>query len=348
MTAISSRSFWFVVAWVLIALVSIVFSVAFGAANISMADVFQSIKAFVLGPDDGHSVLSVQDRIIWELRAPRAVLSFLAGAGLSLAGAVLQTVTRNPLSDPYLFGISSGASFGAVLVIAALSGTSLSSIAMLSEYTIAVGAFIGSLLSVLIVIALAGRSGQVERMLLAGVATSFMFSAATSLVLYLSDPLAAASLIFWTLGSFARADWASLGLVSFVIIASLLCFFAFSRPLRTMLAGDENAQALGVNVIKMRLGMLVVSSLMTAVLVANCGGIGFVGLMIPHIVRRFTLGLNVNLFLAVTLIGGSFMVLVDVLARTVYQSSELPVGVITAALGSMFFLMVLFRREPNA
>ena len=176
---------------------------------------------------------------------------------------------------------------------------------------------------------------------------SFMFSAATSLVLYLSDPLAAASLIFWTLGSFARADWASLGLVSFVIVTSLLCFFAFSRSLRTMLAGDENAQALGVNVIKMRLGMLVVSSLMTAVLVANCGGIGFVGLMIPHIVRRFTLGLHVNLFLAVTLIGGSFMVWVDVLARTVYQSSELPVGVITAALGSMFFLLVLFRREPN-
>jgi len=340
-----TRGHLFIVVGVLAAVLSMLVSVVFGAASIGISDVLGSVLGFFT--DAPSDVSAVRERIIWELRAPRAVLAFLAGAGLSLAGAVLQTVTRNPLSDPYLFGISSGASFGAVLVIAALSGTSLSSVAMLSEYSITAGAFAGSLVSVLIVIALAGRSGQVERMLLAGVATSFMFSAATSLVLYLSDPLAAASLIFWTLGSFARAEWSSIWGVLLILLLSLFCFFAYSRPLKTMLAGDENAKTLGVNVVRLRLGMLVVSSLMTAVLVANCGGIGFVGLMIPHIVRKLIVGLKVNLFVGVTLVGGIFMVWVDVLARVLHEGSELPIGVITAALGSVFFLLVLFRREAQ-
>lgn len=339
------KSSLFIFGCVVLAVISMFASIVFGAASISFTDVSNSVMG--LFTDSAGEVSAVRERIIWELRAPRAVLAFLAGAGLSLAGAVLQTVTRNPLSDPYLFGISSGASFGAVLVIAALSGTSLSSVTMFSEYSLTAGAFAGSLVSVLIVIALAGRSGQVERMLLAGVATSFMFSAATSLVLYLSDPLAAASLIFWTLGSFARAEWSSIWGVLVVLLASLACFFAYSRPLKTMLAGDENAKTLGVNVVRLRLGMLVVSSLMTAVLVANCGGIGFVGLMIPHIVRRLLVGLNINLFVGVALVGGIFMVWVDVLARVLHEGTELPIGVITAALGSVFFLFVLFRRESR-
>ena len=345
MTGIT-RTTVFICLCVAVALFSLFVSVVFGAASITFNDVFSSTFSLVTGQES--QVSAIRERIIWELRAPRAVLAFLAGAGLSLAGAVLQTVTRNPLSDPYLFGISSGASFGAVLVIAALSGTSVSAISGFSEYSIAIGAFAGSLFSVVIVIALAGRSGNVERMLLAGVATSFMFSAATSLVLYLSDPLAAASLIFWTLGSFARAEWTSIGPVIVVLLISLLCFFAFSRPLKTMLAGDENAKALGVNVVRLRLGMLVMSSLMTAVLVANCGGIGFVGLMIPHIVRRLVIGLRVNLFVAVALVGGIFMVWVDVLARVLHEGTELPIGVITAALGSAFFLLVLVRRDARS
>ncbi len=336
----------FVPIWISFAVFSMLVSVAFGAANIGLADVFNSV--FALFSDDFDLVSETKQRIILELRAPRAVLAFLAGAGLSLAGAVLQTVTRNPLSDPYLFGISSGASFGAVVVISALTGTSLSKFVAFSEYSIAVGAFAGSLLSVILVVALAGRSGQIERMLLAGVATSFMFGAATSLVLYMSDPLAAASLIFWTLGSFARAEWSSLWLVMFVVVVCLACFLALSRPLRTMLAGDESARALGVSVVKLRMAMLVLSSLMTAVLVANCGGIGFVGLMIPHIVRRLLQTVNVNLYFATALVGGVFMIWVDVLARTLHSNLELPVGVITAAIGSLFFLAVLYRRESNA
>ncbi|WP_197466208.1 iron ABC transporter permease [Oleiphilus sp. HI0080] len=341
----------FTLAWLLITLVSLVASMAFGAANISMQDVVQSIwgLVFELGSSDLEPLVGeVKQRIILELRAPRAVLAFLTGAGLSLAGAVLQTVTRNPLSDPYLFGISSGASFGAVLVIASITGTSLGAASAFSEFTITVGALLGSLLSVVLVVALAGRSGSIERMLLAGVACSFMFSAATSLVLYMSDPLAASSLIFWTLGSFSRAEWSSLTGVIVVVGVGLLVFISFSRPLRAMLAGDESARALGVSVVKLRLGMLLLSSLMTAVLVANCGGIGFVGLMIPHIVRRLIQGRTINVYIATALLGGVFMVWVDVLARTLHGDFELPVGIITAAIGSTFFLLVLYRRETHA
>lgn len=322
-------------------------AVCFGAAEISVADVFSLIERFMTGDTE---LTDINERIIVELRLPRVILAFLAGAGLSLAGAVLQTVTRNPLADPYLFGISSGASFGAVLIITTL-GTStpgggsdtLSDYA--GQYGITGGAFAGSALSVLLVVSLAGRAVQIERMLLAGVAVSFLFGSATSLVLYSSDPQAAASLLFWTLGSFTRAGWDNLLMPGMIIATCLLIFLGFSRPLQAVLAGDENAKALGVDVNRLRVGMLLLSSLMTATLVANCGGIGFVGLMVPHIVRRIFANQNRYTLLGSAVFGGVFMVWVDVLARTLMDNSELPIGVITAAIGSIFFLLVLKKRS---
>jgi iron complex transport system permease protein len=324
--------------FVVLAIASMVFAISFGAAAISFNDVWS-----VLSPLSSQDIEPLKERIILELRAPRVVLAFLAGAGLSLAGAVLQTVTRNPLSDPYLFGISSGAAFGAVLVIAAAGSFSIWGV----NIGITAGAFVGSALSVLLVVSMVGNSAQIERMLLAGVAVSFMFGAATSLVLYLSDPLAAASLLFWTLGSFTRASWPNLVLPALIIVACLVIFLAYSRPLRAVLAGDENARALGVSVGRLRMGMLLLSSLLTATLVANCGGIGFVGLMIPHIVRRLLSQKQDNVFIYTALLGGVFMVWVDVLARTLSDNAELPIGVITAAIGSVFFLLVLSKKDSR-
>jgi iron complex transport system permease protein len=328
-------------------IISPVFAISFGAVDISVADVGATFcRAF--GGD--CQLNEIKQRIIFELRIPRMLLAFLAGAGLSLAGAVLQMVTRNPLADPYLFGISSGASFGAVLVIAAISGRSFLaeyglSDGQLSQYSITFGAFLGSAVSVLLVVSLSGAGVQIERMLLSGVAVSFMFSAGTSLVLYSADAQAVASLLFWTLGSFTRASWGNLLIPSIIIIVCLILFLGFSRSLRGVLAGDESAIALGIEVNKLRIGMLLLSSLMTATLVANCGGIGFVGLMIPHIVRRILAKQNQYVLVASVLLGGSFMVWVDVLARTLLENNELPVGVITAAIGSLFFLLVLKKRN---
>ncbi len=323
-------------------LVSPFLAIGFGAANISYGDIVAAVYHYFGGDVE---ISAIKERIIIDLRMPRTLLAFLAGAGLSLAGAVLQTVTRNPLADPFLFGISSGASFGAVLVIAAAGATVGSTMGPLLELGIPVGAFAGSAISVVLVISLAGAGIQIERMLLAGVAVSYMFGAATSLVLYSSDPQATASLLFWTLGSFSRAQWDNLLLPAVIIFVCLALFIGYGRQLKAVLAGDESARALGVNVSRLRMGMLLLSSLMTAVLVANCGGIGFVGLMIPHLVRRLLNSNSQSTWLATALFGGLFMVWVDVLARQLMDNHDLPIGVITAAIGSVFFLIVLRRRS---
>tara|TARA_Y100000034_G_scaffold126839_1_gene178702 strand:+ start:2774 stop:3763 length:990 start_codon:yes stop_codon:yes gene_type:complete len=318
---------------VVVGLISCFLALSFGAANTSLSDVFNGL--FSQGSDE------FVQRIIWQLRMPRTMLAFLAGSGLALAGLILQTVTRNPLADPYLFGISSGASFGVVCFIA-LTGVSFG-------FSMSVAAFAGSLLSMLLLIAIAGRRhvGQVEAMLLAGVALSFLFSALTSLLLYFSDPQAITAILFWTMGSFSRAQWDTLWLPFTVIIACMTLMVAFRRQLNAMLLGDESAATLGIHVQRFRIMMLLLSSLITAVLVAMCGGVGFVGLMIPHIVRYFSpQGSSHNLVMT-SLVGGIFMVWVDVLCRTLLNNQELPVGVITAAIGSVFFLFLLYFRKQS-
>ncbi len=330
----------------LAALLSALFSLSFGAIDISLSTLLKGLTQLIGFAGD---VDDIELRIIQELRMPRMILAFLAGAGLSLAGAVLQMVTRNPLADPYLFGISSGASFGAVLVIAMLSGYGAVWLDQdLMQLGITGGAFIGSALSVLLVLAFAGNGLHIERMLLAGVAVSFMFAAATSLVLYQIDAQAVSALLFWTMGSFTRANWDNLWMPVIIVVLCLTLFLGFSRQMRTALAGDENARSLGVEIHRLRISMLLLSSLMTAVLVANSGGIGFVGLMIPHIIRRVFKQFSRYFFVSCTLFGGCFMVWVDVLARTLMDDQELPIGIITAAIGSFFFLAVLKQRTRRS
>ncbi|WP_420820863.1 FecCD family ABC transporter permease [Shewanella algidipiscicola] len=314
---------------------------SFGAAHID----FNQVVDVVLATLGGERPSSVTARIVMELRMPRIVLAFIAGFGLAIAGAVLQTVTRNPLADPYLFGISSGASFGAVVVLTLFGGagalSNALSISWLGSVSLPMGAFIGASLAVLMVLALCGRamSTQIERMLLSGVAISFMFGALTSLLLYFSGPQAAASVLFWSLGSFAKASWSGLGLPLLVVAGATVIILLFKRQIVAMKAGDETAHTLGIDVQRLRLAMLLLCSLITAVLVANCGGIGFVGLMIPHMVRLLLPGRFALLTTGV--VGGLFMIWVDVLARCLLSYQELPIGIITAVIGSVFFLFIL-------
>ena len=331
MSAVNNRHSFALFISAAAALFSLFAALSFGAAETSLQDVFNS---FLLSND-----ASFNTRIIYELRMPRTLLAFLAGSGLAIAGLILQTVTRNPLADPYLFGISSGASFGVVLLMA-LAGIS-------AGFMLSAAALLGSLLAMSLLILIAGRqqSAQVESMLLAGVALSFLFSAFTSLLLYWSDPQAVAAILFWTLGSFARAQWATLWLPLLVITLCTFVMLSYRRQLNAMLLGDESAITLGVRVQRFRILMLVLSSLITAVLVAMCGGIGFVGLMVPHIVRFFISQGTIAGLLVTSLVGGTFMVWVDVLSRSLLKNQELPVGVITAAIGSVFFLSLLFFRK---
>ncbi|WMN59186.1 iron ABC transporter permease [Pseudoalteromonas xiamenensis] len=306
-------------------------SMMLGAVTVSLADVLQALI--------NAEPSNLMQKIVIELRLPRAILAFTAGAGLSLAGVILQTVTRNPLADPYLFGISSGASFGVVLLFS-LTGIQ-------AGLVIAGAAFLGSTLAVslLIALALSVRSSQVEVLLLAGVALSFLFSALTSLLLYWTDPEAISAILFWNLGSFGRADWQWLWLPVTVVLSACAILLLYRRSLNALLLGDESATTVGVNAGRLRVAMLLISSLITAVLVASCGGVGFVGLMIPHIVRFFISQAKVSGLLATFLTGGLFMLWVDIVARSLLDNQELPVGVITASIGSLFFLILLLLRS---
>ncbi len=320
---------------------SFVAALSLGAADISFTDVVSSLLSSFSLEKEASEVIFFE-RIIWELRMPRTILAFLAGCGLAVSGLILQTVTRNPLADPYLFGISSGASLGVVISIVLLGST----ISMITP----VAAFAGSLVAMLMLLMIAGRrqSQQVESMLLAGVALSFLFSSFTSLLLYHTDPQAVTAVLFWTMGSFSRAQWGNLWFPAVVIIGCVVVMLAYRRQLNAMLLGDESATTLGINVNRFRLVMLVLSSLITATLVSLCGGIGFVGLMIPHIVRFFVSQGTIFGIMLTALAGGIFMIWVDVLSRTVLENQELPVGVITSAVGSLFFLSLLYFRKNKA
>ena len=337
-----SQKTWLLVTFVLLSFFSLFFALSFGAAAVSFNDVSHTLLNMLnINFFDATTNRSLIEKIIIELRMPRTILAFLAGIGLALSGLILQTVTRNPLADPYLFGISSGASFGVVLL--------MTFIAQPVGIAMSVAAFIGSLVAMLVLIVIAGakRSGQVESMLLAGVALSFLFSAFTSLLLYLTDPQAITAILFWTMGSFARATWDNLLFPTLVIIICMLFMFSYRRQLSAMLLGDESATTLGINVNRFRMIMLILSSLITATLVSLCGGIGFVGLMIPHIVRFFISQASTIGLLVTALAGGVFMIWVDVLSRIVLSNQELPVGVITAAAGSLFFLGLLYFRTQK-
>lgn len=328
---------------VLLFFLSPLLAISIGVADIEMGDVINALVS-ILSNDTQTDNLA--HTIVLELRTPRVLLAMMTGAGLAMAGFVLQIITRNPLADPYLFGISSGATLGAVLVIS-VSATLGLSFPAIQSLGIPLAAFLGSVLAVFLVLSLAGTGIQVERLVLAGVATSFMLSAFSSLVLYASDPQAAASVLFWTLGSFAHGQWADVGVVLLSIIITACTCLLLWRPLNTLLAGDTHALTLGVDAKKLRIIMLMLTSFLTAMLVAHTGGIGFVGLMIPHIVRRiFHRGILTQLIYNL-LLGAVFMLWVDVLARSLLDGHELPIGIITAAIGSIFFLLVL-RRPASA
>lgn len=279
----------------------------------------------------------IDARILLDYRIPRVLLAALAGAGLSIAGAVLQTLVTNPLADPYVLGISSGASVGAVLVmIVGVSGLGVST-----------AAFAGAMAAALLVFALGQRRGRLTptRLVLAGVAVGSVLLAVTSYVQLRADPAELKKVMFWMLGSVAGAHWEQLPPVAATVLACTLGLILYGRRLNALVTGEESATALGIDVRRARIALLVVSSLLTGAVVAVAGGIGFVGLMIPHLVRLAFGTDHRRLLPLAALVGAIFMVLVDLLSRTADRPSELPLGIFTAVFGAPFFLWLLRREE---
>lgn len=314
-------------------------SLGFGAAQVPLERVLAILGQHLFGIVPDPAVSLGQDSIVWQLRAPRVLLGALVGAGLALVGTALQAVTRNPLADPHLLGVSSGAAFGAVLVVLYLGEFA-------GLLSLPLAAFAGALASMLLVLAIASRSGRLEsdRLLLAGVAVSFVMMAASNLLLYLGNPHAASSVLFWMLGGLGLARWELLWLPALCLLLALVVLLGLGRALNALMAGEQSAVSLGLEPRRVRLLVFVVASLLTGVLVSLSGAIGFVGLMLPH-VARFLVGAEHRRVLPVAaLLGALFLVWVDVAARTWLAPQDLPIGIVTAAIGGAFFVALLRRR----
>ncbi len=311
-------------------------AVSTGSVTLPLTAVWRVIAAHVSGRD---STSALDDQIVWDIRAPRVLLAAVSGASLSVAGVVLQALVRNPLADPYILGVSSGGSLGAVLAAALGTGA-------LGGLGVSGAAFAAALVAIFAVYLLAQQGGRLldSRLVLAGVAVGYLCAAATSYVQLQISPTELQGMMFWLMGSVAGATWSDLGLPTAVIALCMSYLLLQARNLNALMAGDDAAAGLGVSVASLRITLLVIGSLLTATVVSVVGGVGFIGLMVPHM-ARFAVGADHRRLLPVSLLlGAVFLVLVDLITRTVDRPNELPVGIVTTVLGVPFFLWLLRRR----
>ena len=305
-----------------------------GLATLGVAAI---VAALVLGPAGVPLGELASSRIVWELRAPRAILGFLVGGSLAVAGAGLQAVVRNPLADPFLLGLSGGAGLGAVLAIALnVPGT----------WGVPLAAFAGALLALALVsrLGLAGGAALDPRiLLLGGVAVGAFAAAITTAIVSLAEAVALRNAFLWLWGGLSGASWDTVLLLAVYAPLPLVVIAAAARPLDLMALGEEPARHLGADVESVKRRVYVAASLLTAASVAVSGVIGFVGLIVPHLARLSWGHRHRALLPAAFLGGGTLLVLADTLARTVVAPRELPVGIVTALLGVPLFVLLLRR-----
>jgi iron complex transport system permease protein len=316
-------------------IVSVLVAIGIGPVGVPVDEVVR-ILAGRLGGGGGEGAA---DLIVWRLRLPRVLMAAVVGAGLATAGAVVQTVVRNPVADPHLLGLSSGASVGAVIVLT--SGT-----ALLGAVTVPLAAFAGATLAMLVVLGMAQQRGRLQplRLVLVGVACAHLFSGVTSFMLArTNDTAAQQQIIFWLLGGLSGTQWESLPIPALVLAGAIVVVLAKARRMNVLVLGDDACAALGVDAARLRWQLLILTTLLTGTVVAVSGGIGFVGLIIGHLARMLV-GADHRRMLPVTaVLGACFLIWADVLARIVISPAELPVGVVTAFLGVPLFLLVMRR-----
>ncbi len=285
-----------------------------------------------------------EDSIVWLVRTPRVLLAAFVGAALAISGVALQSLVRNVLAEPYLLGVSAGASTGAALTILFGVGVSVGANALTGS------AFLGALGATAVVFALASSGGKITsiKLLLAGVAIGYVLNAATSFLIFASDtPEGARAVLFWLLGSLTRANWSSVAVAGPMVLISFVFLVLWSRRLDALNLGDDTAHALGSPPARVRLQVLVVVSLCVGAAVAVSGGIGFVGLVVPHVARLCVGGIHRRLLPVAALLGASFLIWADLAARMIFAPRELPLGIITAVAGApfLFFLVRKMRSE---
>ena len=315
-------------------------TVVIGAAAVPLDEVVGVLASHIPGLDVQITWDRSIDAIVWDTRLPRIIAGVAVAAILGVSGVVLQAVVRNALAEPYVLGVSAGASSGAAFAII-IVGTSVATV-------VGVMAFAGALLATLLVLAIAGRTQSPLQLILGGLGVGFGFQALTNLIIFSSDsPETARSVMFWTLGSLARVGWDSVPVITIAALLLTVLMVLCGPILDALASGDRTAQAVGIEPARARILLLIPVSAAIALAVATAGGIGFVGLVVPHLVRSFIGPAHRFLVLGSALAAGLFLVWADAFARLAFAPAEVPIGVVTGLVGAPG-LVLLVRRQGHS
>ena len=318
--------------------ISLVTALQFGAKFISLDQIISALISII----DANTTASMTDTIITDIRLPRLIYSVLTGIGLSLVGLLMQTVTRNALADPYVLGVSSGASTGAVFAII------MGGLPFLGQYNTPIFAALGAALSIILVLLCVGKSNSPVKLILIGMGMTGVFSALTMMIIYGAKHEAQVrSAMFWLLGSFAGIQWSDLPLTAIIITLFMLYIYTFNQDLDVLLLGNHEAAQMGLSVKQLQLSIVVISSIVIATLVSKVGVVGFIGLIIPHLARIIGGPKHKHTLLFSALIGSIVMIWSDVLSRALYSPEEIPIGVLTSLLGAPLFIWIIMNRYKH-
>lgn len=326
---------------------SIILAASIGSFQVEPSDTYRILlyKLFGIEIGDVQSLIGGPIyNVIWKIRFPRVLLGLAVGAGLALCGCIMQACVQNPLAEPYILGISSGASFGATFSIM----LGISAIPFLPVSGIAFWSFLGAMGASVIVLKLSSMNGRASstKLILAGTVVNALCTAFSNFIISVaSNAEGMQSVKFWTMGSLATAKWENIATPIVCTALACLYFLLQTKKLNTMLVGDEVAMTLGTDLNKYRRIYMVIISILTGVLVASCGIIGFVGLVIPHVVRAITGADHRRLLPICILVGGIFLVWADAIARIIIPNAELSIGIITSLVGAPFFAYILIKRS---
>ena len=322
----------------LILCISLVTALQFGAKFISLDQIISALMSMI----DANTTASMTDTIITDIRLPRLIYSVLTGIGLSLVGLLMQTVTRNALADPYVLGVSSGASTGAVFAII------MGGLPFLGQYNTPIFAALGAALSIILVLLCVGKSNSPVKLILIGMGMTGVFSALTMMIIYGAKHEAQVrSAMFWLLGSFAGIQWSDLPLTAIIITLFILYIYMFNQDLDVLLLGNHEAAQMGLSVKQLQLSIVILSSIVIATLVSKVGVVGFIGLIIPHLARIIGGPKHKHTLVFSALIGSIVMIWSDVLSRALYSPEEIPIGVLTSLLGAPLFIWIIMNRYKH-
>lgn len=326
-----------------ILLLTVIIGISFGSSKIPMSDVYQFLVNKITNKHIFAEVWQSNiEPIIWEIRVPRVILAIITGGGLAICGVLMQCITKNPISDPYILGFSSGASVGAVAVIV-LGGSSIGFLSISS------GAFCGALVCGVIVFVLGTRCGKdasTVRLILTGLGVSTIFTALTNILVYTAKSAnEVRSAVFWSMGSLGRAKWDELLIPLLALLVVFFIALMMVKSLDLLLIGDNSATMMGMNVAKVKTSILLISTVLISVLVSMTGAIGFIGLVVPHICRFFFGSTHRKLLISSLIMGGVFLIICDTFARCLFPPRDIPIGIITSIVGGPFFLLMISRNN---